>query len=312
MIAFEKIPQRDFNEVRGFGDHEMAVTIDSDGGICAMSFIDSHVCNGTLFLDEKSLPVFSREEGNSFSYPIYGPAMQTYSITADRRPIIHRPTEQTVFPWGLMGGDDEQYYRFLIHDNCLLWNCRCSAPNRDTFVWCYQPSTLFCGSKLAYFDQHGGDGSTQTGSLYQDLGIPQETVLPKLNGQTPVKWTEDSYDTETQTLYFRGVIEYPFDTKAWFLAVGSNAPIQKESAPALVILRALWDQRDSITVCMALGASREEANSKMRHAAEHFEDILNEKLAHARAIEKDCFKLNAEKLSLAEFARLADTLYAMQ
>lgn len=306
MIAFENIPQRDFNEVRGFGDHEMAVTIDSDGGICSMSFIDSYLYNGTLFLDEKSLPVFSREEGNSFSYPIYGPAMQTYTITKDHRAILHRPGEQTVYPWGLMGGDHEQFYRFLIHDHCLLWNCQCSATNRDSFVWCYQPATLFRGSKLAYFDQHGGDGSTQTGSLYQILGIPQATVLPTINGQTPVAWEEDGYDANQQVLYFRGTVAYPFGTREWFLAVGADTPMQKETAPALCLLRAKWQQQKSITICMALGDTKESAFAKMRSHVVRFDAILAEKLATANSIEKSCFKLDAEKLPLAEaFSHMA-------
>ena len=306
MIAFENIPQRDFNEVRGFGDHEMAVTIDSDGGICSLSFIDSHTHDGVTFPDEKPLSIFSREEGNTFGYPIYGPAIAAYSMTVDHRTLPHRPTTQTVFPWGLMGGDEEQHYRFILHDNCLLWNCRCNVTNRDSFVWCYQPDTLFKGTKLAYMDQHGGDGSTQTGSLYQDLGIPQPAYLPKLNGQVPVTWSEDSYDEANQTLYFRGEIGYPFGTKEWFLAVGCDAPVQKETAPALALLRAKWDKPDSITVCMALAPSREEAAAKMRHAVVRFDEILDSKIAEARQIEQDCFKVQSENLPLAEdFSHMA-------
>lgn len=306
MIAFEKIQQRDFNEVRGFGDHELAVTIDSDGGICTVNFIDSYLYNGTLFPDEKMMFIFSREEGGTFLYPIYGPALQTYTITTDRRAIIHRPAEQTVHPWGLFGGDHEQYYRFLVHDGSLLWNNSCTAPNRDSFVWCYQPHTLFHGSKITYMDQHGGDGSTQTGSLYHDLGIPQEVKLPTMNGKTPVNWDEDGYDTETQTLYFRGIVEYPFETREWFLAVGCSAPVERESAPALDILRAKWEDRTDITVCMAMGRTREEAYSKMRSRVNCFDEILNEKLSEAKQIEKDCFKLNTEHHPLAEhFSHMA-------
>lgn len=305
MRQFEKIPQRDFNEMRAFCDHELAATIDGDGGICELSIIDCYEHQDVVYPDEVPLPIFSRGRGEFLGRPLYGAALQAYTVTRNKRAILHRPTEQTVSPWGLTGRDTEQTYRLMLDNYRVLWQFSCNEETRDTLQWCCQTNALFCGEKEVHMNQHRGAGSTQIGGLYTVEELERMSVLPKINGVAQVHWIQQEFDEQEQVLFFQGQIDYPFGQREYILAVGSDASLAKRQAQGMTILQASWEERETITFGLAIGTTRREALESLRNGVKEFDNIWWKKESHAVEIEKLALTVHTEKLSSsADFCQM--------
>ena len=299
MREFEKIPQRDFNETRAYCDHELAITVDGNGGVCEMSVIDCYEHEGTVYPDVIPLPILSRERGQYLGRPLYGPAIQIYTVTSDLRALPHRPTEQTISPWSLTGGDLEQNYSLMLDEGRLLWKLQCHAKEREKLLWCFQPCTLFCGKKDVYIEQHRGMDLTQGGDLYTPEEMANMADFPRVNGVANVTWQEEVFDLEKQVLFFRGRINYPFGEREYYLAVGGNAQLSYRTAKGMSMLCVNWEDRESITIGMALGKTRESAVASLRSGVNHFDSIRQAKVARAEKIERHALTVHTEKLPYA-------------
>ena len=70
----------DINECRSFCRNELSATVDGDGGVVTLDWIDCYYHHdGTVFPDEIKLPVFSRDHASKEKYPAYGAAVQLYT-----------------------------------------------------------------------------------------------------------------------------------------------------------------------------------------------------------------------------------------
>ena len=304
MREFTQIPQSQWNEVRSFCAHELAANLDCRGGLCNLSYIDAVELDGVIYPDEKPLPIMNRDNAEFVGRPMYGPAIQLYTRTKKGRDILHYPALHTFSPWSLYGGDNEQTYHFFMERRRIFWRMGCSLEDAQELCWCLQPCTLYCGEKQVHMQQHTGVSSTQSGALYTQEEM--ENNKPVLNGTAKVQWKQEGYDKTQQTLYIRGTVEYPFGTKEYYLAVGSNMPVTCNETYSTTVLCAPWENSREITFVMAFGNTREEAFEAMRSGTENYTQILENNIREAEAVEADAPVIQIPRLNAtADFSQMA-------
>lgn len=306
MIENTNIVQGDLNESRSFCSHELSAVLDSQGGLCELSYIDVHEQDGVLYPDEKSLPIIVRDSAEYLQRPLYGPAIFLYTLTEDNREILHYPAEHTISPWSLRGADEEQSYAFMLDRNRIFWNVTCNAHNAKEVFWCLQQSTLFCGEKRVHMQQHTGTGSTQSGGLYSEEMLNKALLKGSLNGKAKVVWEEDSFDKNEKVLYIKGTVNYPFGTKYFYFAIGCNADVYYREFSGMKALCAGWKNMPDITVVMAMGSTKAEALSSMRDGVKNYSQILENKRCNAIKIQQESLQIDVEKLPKAiDFSQMA-------
>lgn len=304
MREFTQIPSSQWNEMRSFCAHELAARLDSLGGLCDLSYIDAAELDGRCYPDEIPLPIMNRDLAEYVGRPVYGPAIQLYTRTKRGRDILHHPATHTVAPWSLYGTDEVQTFHFFMERHRIFWRIECMENDANDLCWCLQPATLFCGEKDVHIQQHTGVSSTQSGGLYTEDELAEHK--PTLNGTAQVQWQQEGFDEREQTLYIRGTVEYPSGTKNFYLAVGSNAPVVCREHTGITVLCAPWAGRQEITLVLALGNTREEAFALMRDGTQNHQQILENNIRAAEAVEADAPVIQIPRLkAAAAFGQMA-------
>lgn len=273
-----QMSSENLNEYRGFCHNELSANIDSDGGVVDLQWIDCHYWNGTVFPDEIKLPIFSRNYACEQKYQAYGAAFQLYTREATGRTLLHRPADPQFSLSYLQGGDDEQSYELLLDDGRLLWECTCTADQREELLLCINQRYLFSGVQGTHKDHHRGTGTTQIGDHYEEAGVPLNVDLPWLNGTAEIQWTESGYHEEYEALLYHGTITYPYGVVQYTLAFGADAPVTPDTAPGMTVLRMPWGDRSAIRVGMALAHDDETAVASLRRGLARYTELRDAQL----------------------------------
>ena len=264
----------DANEYRAFCRNELSATIDGDGGVVSLDWIDCYYHHdGTVYPDEIKLPIFSRDHASEKTYPAYGAAVQLYTRETTRRVLLHRPCDPSFTLSYLQGGDAEQTYELLLDNGRVLWECGCTTANRDELLFCVNNRFLFDGNSKATKEQHSGPRSTQKGDHFEEAGIPLPTDIPKLNGPAKITWTAAGYDEENAVLLFSCTAEYVYGTVAYVLACGLNVETTSDTAPGMTVLRAKWGDNKTIRAGMALAHTVDEAILSLKAGLAEFDAL---------------------------------------
>ncbi|MBQ9963710.1 MAG: hypothetical protein IJP14_01150 [Clostridia bacterium] len=303
------VDERDINECRYFCHHELGAEIDSDGGICQLDLIDCYTYKGTVFPDEVKMPIFSRDFATQSGHATYGAGIQLYTQESDGRVLLHRPTEQRFTVSYLQGGDALQSYAVLLDDNRVLFECTCASEKRQDLLLYLNRTHLFCDTLMTHKDHHRGEGTTQIGDHYKEAGVELDVDLPELNGTATVNWVEDGFDEHNQVLLYRGEIAYPYGQTQYVMAVGADAPIMRDEAPNVTLLRMAWDDRAAIRVGMAIAHDKDEAIEKLRAGLSGYTALRDAQLQAQQEAEDTAVRVHCEALPAAETFCQASAAY---
>lgn len=295
-----QMKQEDLNEYRSFCRNELSAYIDNDGGIVDLDWIDCYYHNGTVFPDEKKLPIFSRSHTREGEYARYGAAMQLYTRERSGRVLLHRPTEPRFSLSYLQGADDEQSYEMLMDSGRVLWKLECDSNDRDAVLLCINRRYLFEGTLPTHKDHHRGVGTTQIGDHYEEAGVPLHVDLPWINGEVTITWTEDGFDDTNQVLLYHGIAEYPYGTVRYTLAFGADAPVKVEAAPGMTVLCVPWDKHECVRIGFALAHTDAEAITALRDGLSRYDELREAQLSEEvlRYAEANC--VQSARLPFAE------------
>ncbi len=299
----------DANECRHFCRHELGAEIDNDGGICQLDLIDCYTYHGTVFPDEVKLPVVSRDFATQSGHTTYGAGVQLYTEETDGRVLLHRPSDQHFTLSYLRGADALQSYELLLDSNRVLWECSCFSDKRKDLLLYLNRTHLFCDTLMTHKDHHRGEGTTQIGDHYKEAGVTLDVDLPELNGTATVTWCEDSFDTERQILFLRGDIVYPYGTAQYIVAVGADAPVIRDEAHNVTLLRMAWDDRNAIRVGMAIASDKESAVASLRAGLSSYAELRDAQLRAHQKAEQQAVCVQSEALPAAETFCKASAAY---
>ena len=297
------------NEFRYFCRHELGAEIDNDGGICCLDLIDCYTYKGTPFPDEIKLPIFSRDFATQSGHSTYGAGVQLYTEESDGRVLLHRPTDARFTLSYLEGHDALQSYELLLDDNRLLWECTCAAPKRQDLLLYLNRTHLVCDTRDTHKDHHRGEGTTQIGDHYKEAGVELSVDLPELNGTADVRWEEDSFDAKRQIQFYRGEIAYPYGTTRYVVAVGADAPLVKDEAPNVTLLRAAWGDRAAIRVGLAIAADKDIAAASLHDGLNRFAELRDQQLREDRDNGEAGVRVQTEALPEADAFAKASAAY---